>query len=126
MKKAYIDIAGKWAFIFAWGIGYKDVDEIASWLRALDATRQEIRKACRVILGQNHGFTFSSQEQRMSVMCISKSTDMPQWLDTIAHEVDHLQDAICRYYDVEPGTEDAAYLQGYIMRGITKAIIEEG
>lgn len=126
MKKAYIDITGKWAFIFAWDIGYKDVDEIASWLRALDATRQETRKACRVILGQNHGFTFSSQEQRMSVMCISKATDMPQWLDTIAHEVDHLQDAICRYYDVDPGTEDAAYLQGYIMRGITKAIIEEG
>lgn len=62
----------------------------------------------------------------MSVMCISDATSLEQWWDTVSHETDHLQDAILQYYDVKPGTEDAAYLQGYIMRAIVKALRGDG
>ena len=62
----------------------------------------------------------------MSVMCIGKATDEPQWWDTLDHEIDHLQDVILRYYDVAHGTEDAAWLQGYIMRKIIQALKADG
>ena len=62
----------------------------------------------------------------MSVMCIGDATDEEQWWDTLSHEIDHLQDAVMQYYDVEPGTEDAAWLQGYIMRLIVKALKDDG
>lgn len=62
----------------------------------------------------------------MSVMCIGEATDDEQWWDTLDHEIDHLQGAILRYYGVEHDTEEAAYLQGYIMRGIVKALRFDG
>lgn len=122
MKKHYIDIAGKWAFVFAYDIGEDDVEEVGDWLEALGANRREIARACRVILGVNKGFTYSNSDLRMSVVCIGHASSREQWWDTVAHEVDHLQNTILEYYHVEPGTEDAAWLQGYLMRSIVKSL----
>lgn len=125
MKKAYIDIAGKWAFVFAYRIGENDLDEISRWLDALGASKKDIRKACDVIMGINQGFTFTRSEQRMSVMCVSRASSKAQWYNTLVHEIDHLQHDICTYYDVPHGGEESAYLQGYIMQGIMEAINSE-
>lgn len=122
MKKHYIDIVGKWAFVFAYDIGEDDVDEMGDWLEALGAGRKEIERACDVILRENKGFTYSNPDLRMSLMCISRVTSIDQWFDSMSHEVDHLQWEIMQYYDVDPGTEEAAWLQGYIVRMIIKAI----
>lgn len=75
-----------------------------------------------MILGTNKGLTYSNTDLRMSVMCISHTSSKEQWWDTLAHEVDHLQNTILDYYDVEPGTEDAAWLQGYLMRKIVECL----
>ena len=122
MKARYIDIVKKWAFVFAYGIGEDDVEDVGDWLEALGASRREISRACRMILGTNKGFTYSNSDLRMSVMCISRASSREQWWDTVAHEVDHLQTAILDYYHVEPGTEDAAWLQGYLVRQIVKVM----
>lgn len=122
MKARYIDIVKKWAFVFAYGIGEDDVEDVGDWLEALGASRREIARACRVILGTNKGFTYSNSDLRMSVVCISHASSREQWWDTVAHEVDHLQAAILDYYQVAPGTEDAAWLQGYLVRQIVKVM----
>ena len=122
MKARYIDIVKKWAFVFAYGIGEDDVEDVGDWLEALGASRREIARACRVILRTDKGFTYSNSDLRMSVVCISHANSREQWWDTVAHEVDHLQTAILDYYHVEPGTEDAAWLQGYLVRQIVKVM----
>ena len=126
MKKHYIDIVGKWAFILAYDIEESDLGEVGDWLEALGASKYDIRRAQHVLSGVNAGLTFSSDNLRMSVMCIGYAANEEQWWDTLDHEIDHLQYTIMRYYDVEPGTEEAAYLQGYIMRGIVKALRKDG
>lgn len=126
MFKHYLDIAGKWAFVFAYSIGPDDFDEVGEWLKALGAKPREIRQAKRLLTKTNKGLTLSYSGLRMSVMCIGGATSMEQWWDTLSHEIDHLQDAILQYYDVEPGTEDAAWLQGYIMRLIVRAMRADG
>ena len=127
MKKHYIKIKDnddvqRWAFVFAYDIGEEDTEEMGDWLEALGAGRKEIEHACDVILGKNKGFTYSNPDLRMSLMCISRVTSIDQWFDSMTHEVDHLQWEIMQYYDVDPGTEEAAWLQGYIVRMIIKAI----
>lgn len=126
MKKHYIDIVGKWAFILAYDIEERDLGEVGDWLEALGASKSDIRRSQRVLSGVDTGLTFSSSNLRMSVMCIGYASDDDQWWDTLDHEIDHLQYTIMHYYDVEPGTEEAAYLQGYIMRGIVKALRSDG
>ena len=121
MIKRYVDIDGAWAFILAYNIELRDLDELASWLEALGSDEESISKACRVALGTNSGFTFSNNDLKMSVMAISNASSVEQWLDTLVHEIDHLQKTICDYYDVALGTEESAYLQGYIMRMCVRA-----
>ncbi len=122
MRRHYIKVADKWAVIFAYDIGLRDLDEIGDWLDALGASESDIRRASQVIMGTNTGFTFSNPNLKMSVTCISDASDDAQWWDTVVHEIDHVQKAICSHYDVPLGTEDAAYLQGYIMRQIVALV----
>lgn len=126
MKKHYVDIDKKWAFVFAYDIKWKDLGEVGEWLEALGSDEEEIDEAQELLTKWNKGFTKSNSGLRMSVMCIGKATDEPQWWDTVNHEIDHLQDTILRYYDVGQGSEDAAWLQGYIMRGIIQALKDDG
>ena len=120
MTKHYIDIVKKWAVILAYDVEVTDLDELASWLDALGCGRKDMEKACRIALGVNSGFTYSSQELRMSLVVVSDATDKSQWWDTLVHEIDHVQSAICDYYDVPLGSEAAAWTQGYIMRQIIR------
>jgi hypothetical protein len=126
MKKHYVDIDKKWAFVFAYDIKWKDLGEVGEWLEALGSDEEEIDEAQELLTKWNRGFTKSNSGLRMSVMCIGKATDEAQWWDTVNHEIDHLQDTIMRYYDVGQGSEDAAWLQGYIMREIIQALKDDG
>jgi hypothetical protein len=126
MYKHYLDIAGKWAFIFAYNIGEDNLDEIGEWIMALGAKPREIRRTKKLLRQTNKGFTFSSSSLRMSVMVIGNATSLEQWWDTLSHEIDHLQEAVMEYYGVKHGTEDAAWLQGYIMRLIVKTMKADG
>lgn len=71
----------------------------------------------------NTGMSISRSDITMSVMFIGPATDREQFFDTLAHEIYHVQVAICNHYGVERDGEDAAWLQGYLMRESTKAII---
>lgn len=126
MKKHYIDIVGKWAFIFAYDIGERDLGEVGDWLEALGARPRDIYRAQKVLMGVNTALTFNSQNLRMSVMCIGHASSDAQWWDSINHEIDHLQNAIIHYYDIRHDSEEAAYLQGYIMRKITTVLKSDG
>lgn len=126
MKKHYIDIAKKWAFVFAYDIGWRDLDEVGDWLEALGEPRRKIREAQDLLTMWNKGFTKTKSRLKMSLVCIGKATDDAQWWDTLDHEIDHLQDDILKYYDVGSGTEEAAWLQGYIMRKIIQALKTDG
>lgn len=75
-----------------------------------------------VAVSMNSGFTFSQPALRMSVMVISPVSSEEQFMNTLVHEIDHLQTAICDYYDIEKGTEEAAYLQGYIMQRVFRTL----
>ena len=126
MTKHYIGISGKWAVILAYGISESDWDEVEAWLEALGCSPREMRRAHRVIMQENSGFTISSARQRMSVVCISRTTSIEQWWDTLVHELKHVQSHVCDYYDVPDNGEDASYLIGYMMREIVARKIANG
>ena len=120
MTKHYIDIVGKWAFVIAYDIREKDLGEIGDWLDALGAEKADIYKAQDVLTGLNAGLTYSSPRQRMSIVCVGNATSEEQWWNTLVHEIEHLKNAIGNYYGVEKGSEEEAYLIGYIMQRIVR------
>lgn len=86
--------------------------------------------AYNVYLGKkNSGFTFTNFAKRKSIVGISEASSQEQFLNTIVHEAKHVQSSICKYYNVEEDSEDAAYLIGYIiqrMHRVFKNMISTG
>lgn len=122
MTKHYIDIVGKWAFIFAYNIREKDLGEVGEWLCALGADQRDIYRTQEVLTQKNTRFTYSTPRLRMSVMCVGNATSEEQWWNTAVHEMEHLKNAIGNYYDVEKDSEEEAYLLGCIMQRIVRTL----
>lgn len=126
MKKHYVDIDGYWGVIFIYDFDLLDMDEIAAILDSFGLGEKNIRESMRVLYGVNSGMTVSRPDLTMSVVIISATTSASQFFDTLVHEIDHVQDAVDMHYGVMQGSEDSAWLQGYIMRGITEALEQDG
>lgn len=67
---------------------------------------------------KNTGFTYTDFNKRKSIVGISESSSQEQFLNTIVHEAKHVQSHICKYYNVEEDSEEAAYLIGYIIQNM--------
>lgn len=74
-----------------------------------------------VYLGKkNTGFTYTDFNRLKSVVGISKATSQAQFFNTLVHEAKHVQSHICRYYNVDEDSEEAAYLIGYLIQQMHK------
>ena len=94
----------------------RDLEEVRKTLVASGCDRCKIDEAISVLQMWNTGFTFTNLEDHFTVVCISKATSPEQMYDTMQHELKHVVEHISEYYDVDPKSEESAYLQGEIGR----------
>ena len=118
MQTKYIDVADKWGVVLCYDLKRLDEYEMRQNMMAFGMRGQNIDEAIDILLYENNtGMAVSRSDIRMSLVFIGNATGGEQWWDTVAHEVlDHVKTAICIYYDVPFGGEDAAWLTGYLMR----------
>ena len=121
MIAQYIKI-GTWNLLIYYNASLDNRVELKDSLLSLGASKREIKKALQVLRNKNAGFTFSNSDQMMSIVCIGEAENNQQFLDTIVHELKHVQSHICEFYDVEEDSEEAAYLMGYMIRKMYKFI----
>ena len=116
MIKSIIDVDGYWSVVLFVDVDYDRYDIIESALTDILAPISVIDDIYNKISYKfNSGVTFSNPEFKTSVVCINKTTSREELINTISHEADHVQDAICKYYNVPLDSEDAAYLIGYLV-----------
>ena len=116
MIKSTIDVAGYWSIVLFVNIDYDNFEIIESALTDILAPISAINKMYnRISYKYDSGVTFSNPDYRTSVVCINKATSREELINTISHEADHVQDTICKYYDVPLDSEQAAYLIGYLV-----------
>lgn len=114
MTRDYLDIDRHWGILAYYDVIPADFVQLGPILREFSCPEEEIEKAWQTIHYSNKAFIFNVPWARMSVLVVGHVTHPSQFLNSLLHEFDHLQDAILKYYDVPHGTEDAAYLQGYL------------
>lgn len=68
----------------------------------------------------NEGLTYNNPRTHVSVVVIGHVSDIWEWIDTVEHEGRHLVQGICNAYGINPDSEDAAYMEGYIFKYILK------
>ena len=124
MKERYIDVDGAWGILLCYDYTRRDYDRMHAIMESFGMSEYRIIEAMDVLRHKNTGMTVSRSDLTMSVMFVSPATSKEQFMDTMAHEIDHVQHAISRHYDVSCGSEDAAWLQGYIMREVTRILGE--
>ena len=116
MIKSTIDVAGYWSIVLFVDVDYDNFDIIESALTNILAPISVIDEMYdKISYKYDSGVTFSNPDYRTSVVCINKATSREELINTISHEADHVQDDICKYYDVPLDSEQAAYLIGYLV-----------
>ena len=116
MIKSTIDVAGYWSIVLFVDVDYDKYDIIESALTDILAPISIIDEIYNKISYKlNSGVTYSNPDFRTSIICINKTSDREELINTISHEADHVQDIICKYYDVPLDSEQAAYLIGYLI-----------
>lgn len=125
MAAQYIQLGNHgWNILVYYNVGVSDFAEVADALIQLDCPESDLTNAFSVLKRKNTGFTFTNTERMMSIVCIGKSTNSSQFVSTVVHEAKHVQSHICSYYDIREGSEEAAYLIGYIVKRMYMMIIK--
>ena len=116
MIKSTIDVAGYWSIVLFVDVDYNKFDIIEAALTNILAPISVIDEIYNKISYEfNSGVTFTNSDFRTSIVCINKATSREELINSISHEADHVQDDICRYYNVPLDSEQAAYLIGYLV-----------
>ncbi len=60
------------------------------------------------------GSVVHNVSDRISIIFIGQQSKIISYIDTIAHEKNHVEMCICNQLDINPKSEEASYLSGYI------------
>lgn len=106
----------KWKVTIFYDTKPQDVGIVIDILYKLGCSEDEIEKSYRNITSgdANNGLTYSNIEMRESVLSLGYTDSKSQFLNTFSHELTHLCQHICKYYNISPYGEEAAYLAGDI------------
>ena len=116
MIKSTIDVDGYWSIVLFVDVDYDRYNIIESALTDILAPISVIDNIYNKIGYKfNSGVTFTNSNFKTSIVCINKTTSREELINTISHEADHVQAAICDYYNVPLDSEQAAYLIGYLV-----------
>ena len=61
---------------------------------------------------------YSNKHKRQSVIVVSKTTDIWEFFNSFAHEVDHIEKHIAKTLGFSPYSESASYLVGELVRNM--------
>lgn len=107
----------KWYVMCAYDIATAhDLEDVERTLLAAHCHELTVTNALDTLAKPNTGFTFTTDEERLTLIFVSRATSAEQMYDSIQHELKHAVEHISKYYRVRSQSEEAAYLQGEIAR----------
>ena len=99
--------------------------DIICKLNKLDCSDHILEKAQRILYNQfDSGFAYSNTKARRSLMIINMSTSMDEFVNTYNHEKNHIEMHICEELQIDPYSEEAADLSGYLAQAFYFAMLQ--
>lgn len=100
------------------------INKIMCRLRQLKCSDQIMVRAYTILEDQeNSGFAYSNPKMRKSLMIINMSTSMDEFINTYNHEKNHIEMHICDTLNIDPFSEEASDLSGYIAQSFYFAMV---
>ena len=120
MIKQYLKVENSnWKILFYYLTTINDAGDVMDKLLSMGCPLSPAKKATQIVCSRkNTGLTFSDMNKQLIFVCISDSTDKSQFVNTVMHEIHHINTALCVYYGIKETDEQAAYLTGYIAQKV--------
>ena len=92
-----------------------EINKIMGHLRNIGCSDDVLIRAYNILENQvDSGFAYSSVKMKESIMVINMSTSMDEFINTYNHEKNHIEMHICEAFDIDPYSEEASELSGYL------------
>lgn len=115
MKIKYLQLPQySWRLIVFYNIHPTDLGGVIVTLWKYGCKNKDLKTVALVLRNKNTGFTYTNQESRFSIMGIGSATSEKEYINTLVHEIKHLQSDICNYYYWDHHGEQASIVAGDI------------
>lgn len=111
-----------WRLFVFYNVTVNDLDIILPILWENGCSNEGIKEVALAITKPNSGFTLS--QGRSSIMGIGWTDSQEEFINTLVHEINHLQDDICNYYKLPTQGELASIISGDIAMAMYKGFIK--
>lgn len=94
----------------------EDAEEVLDDLRSIGCRGTYLARAVKKLrrCRPNEGLTYTSNDDRASVVFLTRTTSAAEFQDSFDHEKGHLAMHICLAEDINPFSEEYQYLTGEI------------
>lgn len=99
-----------------------NADQIIDELWNMGCPKRHLYKAERLLKSGtlNEGLTYSDNDSKHTLIVIGRTSDLFECINSISHEINHLEMHICEYFGISPYSEEASYLSGTIKELIAR------
>ena len=125
--KFYLENYANWQISYFMVTDADDADIIMDRLRYTGCSQKFMSRATKLLYSnrRNTGLAYSNKHKRQSVIVVSKTTDIWEFFNSFAHEVDHIEKHIAKALGFSPYSENASYLVGEIVRNMFYSIFKK-
>ena len=111
-----------WDVSIFYDVQPRDADYILNILWDMGCARWHLYKAEDMLRNgiPNQGLTYSDKRNRQTIIVVGHASDLFSLLNTLQHEVNHLETHICECFGIDMHSESAAYLSGDIKEIIAR------
>lgn len=97
-----------------------ELPSVCSELARNGCVDEKLKDAVRPITARlkNEGFTYSNPQKKISVSATINSSSKDEFMNTLAHELRHIERHICKAYDIDPYSEDVGYIAGALSEAV--------
>lgn len=103
----------------------QDLSAVADELWALRCPAKQAFQAIKVVTKINTGFCYTNDTFKATLICVAETDSDEEFVNTVVHEVKHMQSHICSYYGISEKGEEAAYLIGDTVEELYKVFRHE-
>ena len=109
-----------WEVVVLYNVTPTDVDYIKNLLSEICDDYGTIQDGVKYIRqgDLNSGFIYTNYDRKASIIVIGQASSKQEFLNTIAHEANHLQSHIATKYNLDEKGEEVSYLMGDIIQAM--------
>lgn len=116
MIKQVIDVNNKWKVIVYYNIDYNLFPYINQELYKIGIKQHHIEDIYNMMYKERaKAFTVSNLKSKTSIVGFNVHKDRNDYINSIAHEAEHVKQAMLEYYGVEDADEPPAYTIGFLI-----------